>query len=29
MQAHGAEVSDADVEVLADYLAQHFGQEAR
>lgn len=25
MRAHGAEVDDAEVEVLSDYLAQHFG----
>jgi hypothetical protein len=25
MNEHGAEVADAEVEVLADYLAQHFG----
>jgi hypothetical protein len=25
MQAHGATVDNADIEVLADYLAQHFG----
>jgi hypothetical protein len=25
MQAHGADVDTAEVEALADYLAQHFG----
>ncbi len=27
MVAHGAQMSDAEVETLADYLAQHFGPE--
>ena len=26
MQAHGADVDNAEIEVLADYLAQHFGR---
>ena len=28
MKGHGAEIDDAQVEVLADYLAQYFGPEA-
>jgi hypothetical protein len=28
MQAHGADVDAAEIEVLADYLAQHFGANA-
>jgi cytochrome c5 len=28
MQAHGADVDNAEIEVLADYLAQHFGANA-
>jgi hypothetical protein len=26
MQAHGADVDDTEVELLADYLAHHFGR---
>ena len=26
MRANGAQVDDADVEMIADYLAEHFGQ---
>ena len=29
MQAHGADVDNAEVEVLSDYLAQHFGAKPR
>jgi len=25
MKGHGAEIDDAEIDVLADYLAQHFG----
>jgi mono/diheme cytochrome c family protein len=28
MQAHGADVDNAEIEMLADYLVQHFGPEA-
>ncbi len=28
MKGHGAEINDAQIEVLADYLAQYFGPEA-
>ena len=27
MKGHGAEINDAQIEVLADYLAQYFGPE--